>query len=41
MGWTSYHVTPVYNPKTKREKIDRKAECDSHLNCDAILIGDL
>ena len=36
MGWTSYHVTPVYNPKTKRKKIDRKAECDSHLNCDAI-----
>jgi hypothetical protein len=40
MGWTSYHASTTYNPKTGRRTIDRKAECDDHLNCDAISYPD-
>lgn len=39
MGWTSYHVSPQFNPKTKRKAIDRKAECDRILN-DVAISGD-
>lgn len=31
MGWTSYHAS-FY----KNGKIDRKAECDSIMNCDMV-----
>ena len=34
MGWTSYHVEPVY--KRKGYSIDRKAECDKLFNCDMV-----
>ena len=34
MGWTSYHVEPTYNPKTKTYTVNRKAECDKMFNCD-------
>ena len=34
MGWTSYHVKPIYN--NGKLFIDRKTECDRTFRCDAI-----
>ena len=36
MGWTSCHVEPTYNPKTKKYTLDRKAECDKLFNQDMV-----
>ena len=40
MGWTSYHVEPTYNTKTKKYTIDRKAECDKLFNQDMVTYND-
>ena len=34
MGWTSYHVAPIY--KNGKQFIDRKAECDRLFNCSMV-----
>lgn len=36
MGWTSYDAPTIYNPRTMRWEVDRKAECDKLWNCSMV-----